>query len=233
MVRHVVAAAWNDPRRFEELEECFAGKALTSFKRLVRDRYLNPVDKVDANYKELCMLMPTDLGDHTYPGNKIRQYVDQKVKFMNFRCEDGRRDKPTNVLRCMWGLRLLGSCCQHLFGTARIFTDDEFKQVYWNIFPSTMQDWLTNDQTIHSFDPAAPLDVDEIADHLQRYWQLHFKNETQAQPSNNRNRNNKRGRDNDNQKSSQTTQNDSKKAKKDKGNKDASVVTNQTNSNYG
>ena len=87
-----------------------------------------------------------------------------------------------------------------------------------------MQDWLTNDQNINPFDPAAPLDVDEIADHLQRYWQLYFKNEPQAQLSNNRNRNNKRGRDNNNQKSSQATHNDSKKAKKDKGSKDASTV---------
>ena len=101
MIRHAVAVAWDGPRRFEELEECLAGKALTSFKRLVRDRYPNLADKTDANYKELCMLMPTDLGDHTYPGNKIRQYVDQKVKFMSFRREDGRREKPTDVLRRM------------------------------------------------------------------------------------------------------------------------------------
>ena len=96
-----------------------------------------------------------------------------------------------------------------------------------------MQDWLTNDQNIDPFDPDAPLDVDEIADHLQRSWQLYFKNETKMQSSNNRNRNNKRGMGNVNQKSSQTIQNDSKKATKDKGNKDGSVATNQTNSNYG
>ena len=38
--------------------------------------------------------MPTVLGDHTYPENNIRQYVDQKVKYMNFRRDDGRREKP-------------------------------------------------------------------------------------------------------------------------------------------
>ena len=184
MIRHTVAITWNGSRRFEELEECLTGKALTSFKRLVRDRYSNPADKTDANYEELCMLMSTDLEGHTYPGNKIRQYVDQKVKFMNFHREDGRRKKPTDVLRCMRELRELRSRCQHSFGPGGIFTDDEFKQVYWNIFPNTMKDWLTNDQNIDPYDPAAPLDVDEIADHLQRYWQLYFKNETQAQPSN-------------------------------------------------
>ena len=61
-----------------------AGRTLTSFKRLVHDRYPNPTDMTDANYEELCMLMPTDLGDHTYPGNKIRQYADQKLKYCLF-----------------------------------------------------------------------------------------------------------------------------------------------------
>ena len=172
--------------------------------------------------------MPTGLGDHTYPGNKIRQYVDQKLKYMNFCREDGRRKKPIDVLRRMREIREHGSRLQNLFRPDEIFTVDEFKQVYWNVFPNTMQNWLTDDQNINPFDPAAPLDVDEIADHPQRYWQLYFKNETPSQPLNNRNRNNKRGRDNDNQKSSHTTQNDSKKAKKDKSNKDGSVATNNS-----
>ena len=45
-----MAAAWNGPRRFEELDEYLAEKALTGYKRLVRDRYPNPADKTDANY---------------------------------------------------------------------------------------------------------------------------------------------------------------------------------------
>ena len=136
VICHAVAAGWYGPRRYEELGECLAGNALSSFRRLIRDRYPNPVKKTDAWYKELCMLMPMDLnlGDHTYPGNKIRQYVDQKLKYMNFRREDGRREKPTDVLCCMQELRKHGSCLQHSFGPGRIFTNYEFKQVYWNIF---------------------------------------------------------------------------------------------------
>ena len=59
VIRHAVAAGCNGPRRFEELEECLAGKTLSSFRRLVRDRYPFPADKTDVEYKELCMLMPT------------------------------------------------------------------------------------------------------------------------------------------------------------------------------
>ena len=38
VIHHAVAGGWNNPRRFEEPEECLAGKAFQSFKRLVRDR---------------------------------------------------------------------------------------------------------------------------------------------------------------------------------------------------
>ena len=82
-------------------------------------------------------------------------------------------------------LRKHGSRLQHSFGPGGIFTDDEFKQVYWNTFPEAMQDWLTSDQNIDPFDQAALLDVDNIADHLQRYCHLYFKNKTPTQaPSN-------------------------------------------------
>ena len=56
-------------------------------------------------------------------------------------------------------------------------TDVLFLQLFWHIFPATMQDWLIDEQNIDLFDVAAPLDldVDEIADHFQRYWNVHFK----------------------------------------------------------
>ena len=41
VVCYAVAGRWNGARRFEELEECLAGKALSSFRRLVCERYLN------------------------------------------------------------------------------------------------------------------------------------------------------------------------------------------------
>ena len=75
-----------------------AGKALQTFKRAVKDCYPSAVDKTNANYEELCMLMPKELGDHTYTGNKARQYILHKLNYMNFcRADDGRREKPTDV----------------------------------------------------------------------------------------------------------------------------------------
>ena len=113
---------------------------------------------------------------------------------------------------------------QHLFGAARILADAELCRASWNIDPSAMQDWLTNDQNINPFNPAAPLDADMIADHFHHCWQLHHKNKRQEQTSNNKNKSNKKSRDNDNHASSNTVQNNNKKARNDKGNSDASMA---------
>ena len=80
-----------------------------------------------------------DTGDPAYPGNKIRQYVFQKLKYMNFHCtNNGQHEKPNDVLRCMRELRAHDSRLQHSFRAADILTDDEFKQAFWNIFPTVM-----------------------------------------------------------------------------------------------
>ena len=129
VICRAVAGGWNGPRRIEELAECLAGKALQSFKRLVRDRCSNPADKTSANYEKLCILMSTDLGDHTYPRNKIRQYALQKLKYTNFRrADDGRRENPTSVLCRIRELRAYGSRLEHSFGVDGILMNDEFKQ---------------------------------------------------------------------------------------------------------
>lgn len=61
-----------------------------------------------------------------------------------------------------------------------------------------MQDWLTNDQNIDHFVIATPLDVNELADYFQHYWQLKFKNERPEPKDKNKNKNNKRDQDKDN-----------------------------------
>ena len=71
VVREATAGGWNAARRFRELKKCLGGDALESYKKLVANNYPDPADKTDVNYEELVRLIPTDLGDHPYPGNKI------------------------------------------------------------------------------------------------------------------------------------------------------------------
>ena len=177
VVREATAGGWNAPRRFRELKECLRGDALESYKKLVANDYPDPADKTDPNYEELVRLIPTDLGDHPYPGNKIRHYLMNKVKYMSYRRPDGRRYKPTDALRRLSQCRELGSRLEHSMPGGNILTDAEFLLLVWNIFPKEMQEWLTNDQKIDPFDPNHPRDVDEVCDDLHRYWSIHFKNE--------------------------------------------------------
>ena len=89
------------------------GDALESYKKLVANNYPDPADKTNANYEELVRLIPTDLGDHPYPGNKIRHYLMNKVKYTTYCCPYGRRYKPTDVLRRLSHCRQLGSRLEH------------------------------------------------------------------------------------------------------------------------
>ena len=98
VVRGATAGGWNAPKRFRELQECLRGDALESYKKLVRNNYPDPADKTNVNYEELVRLIPTNLGDRPYPGNKVRPYTMNKVHFMNYRRLDWHRYKPKDVL---------------------------------------------------------------------------------------------------------------------------------------
>ena len=105
VVLEATAGCWDAAKRFRELQECLRGDALKSYKKLVKNNYSNPANKINANYEEIVRLIPTDLGDHPYPGNRVRHYMMNKVHFVNYRCLDGRRYKPTDVLCRMCQLR--------------------------------------------------------------------------------------------------------------------------------
>ena len=102
---------------------------------MVAINYPDPADKTNANYEELVRLISTDLGDRPYPGNKIRHYLMNKVKYMSYRRPDGRRYKPTDVLRRLSQCRELGSRLEHLMPGGNILTDAKFLLLIWNIFP--------------------------------------------------------------------------------------------------
>jgi len=89
--------------------------------------------------------------------------------------EEGRIEKPTKVLARMQKIRRMGAIMHHNMGI-HYMTDNQFNQAYWQIFPAVMTDWLTNDQNVDPHDVANPLDAAEIGDHMQRYWNLNFKN---------------------------------------------------------
>ena len=139
-VRDATQGGWTPAKRFKELKRCLKGDALESYKKLVANNYPNPADKTNANYDALVRLIPTDLGDHPYPGNKIRQYLLNKVRYKNYRREDGKRYRPTDFLRRLRLVRELGDRTQHSMPAGDFLTDDEFLQTVWNSFPREMQD---------------------------------------------------------------------------------------------
>ena len=174
-VNEATAGGWVPARWFEELDYAVKGDALEAFDEIDERDYPNPAEKTDANYEELQRQIITLLSDHSWPGGKIHLYLTGKIKYMNCKMEDGRIEKPTKVLSRMQKIRRMGTAMHHNMGV-HYMTEVQFNQAYWQIYPSVMTDWLTNNQNVDPFDAANPLDAAQIGDHMQRYWNLNLKN---------------------------------------------------------
>ena len=102
---------------------------------------------------------------------------------MRCKKEDGRMEEPLRVLVRIQHVRTLGAMLEHNQG-AKYITSGQFTLMFWNIFPSTMQDLLQEDQNLHPFDAVNPMDHDDIADHMQSYWNIYFKCSKKNEKSN-------------------------------------------------
>jgi hypothetical protein len=91
----------------------------------------------------------------------------------------GRIEQPNKVLMRINRIRRMAERFMHHNHGAAFMTEDEVKHAFWHCLPDIMTDWLTNDENIDPFDPASPLSAQEIADHLQRYWNKYLKKRRQ------------------------------------------------------
>lgn len=173
-VRAATPAGWPAVARFRELRKCLKAGAQTAYDEIVARDYPTPADKTDANYEELRRQIITKLSDHEWPGDKLRRYIACDIKYERCKTKDGKFRQPNSYLNRIMRLVGMGSEMHHNFG-AVFMTDDEIKMAFWNSFPVKMQSWLTNEQDLDPFDPANPLDAQEIADHLQRYFNVFLK----------------------------------------------------------
>ena len=138
-VRNATAGGWTASRRFEELRHSLTGEAKEAY-RLLRERdYPNVADLTHPNYEELLRQIVTLLSDHTYPGNRVHDYVLHGIKYVDCKYDDGRLHKPNKVLWRMQCLKTLGEKMQHTMG-AIFMSDEQFKFRYWGIFPEKMQE---------------------------------------------------------------------------------------------
>ena len=186
-IRAASAHGWNAARRFSELGRCLKLKldAREAFDEIVQGDYPDPANKTNANYEELCKKIITKLSDHEYPGDEIMVYLNSHVKYMRCKMTDGsgRVEKPNKVLSRLQHIRNFGKAMHHNHGIDYI-TNVQMTMYFWNIFPQSMKNWLRDEQNIDPFDQMNPLDAQEIADHMQRYWNSHLKNEKKKEGSN-------------------------------------------------
>ena len=177
---------WDGPRRFYELKHVLISVARNHYSTIVARDYPDQADKTDDNYEELRRQIITAMSDHILPGNKVRTYLTQNIKYLKCKMSDGsgRVEKPVDVLARMNQIKQMASTMLHHDRGAVFLSDQDTTSAYWRIFPNKMHDWLTNEQNINPFDANNPLDAMEIADQFQRYWNMHFKNEKKKEGEN-------------------------------------------------
>ena len=160
--------------RFSWLEDHLRGPALQQFKNIVARNYQNQNQKTHDSYVELRRRIITALSDHVNPGNRVRTLLMQEIKFFKCKTTDGtgRVEKPTRVLVRLERIRAMAGEYMHHSQGAVFLSDNDFKNSFWDIFPKSMKNWLTNDQNIDPFDANNPLDVEEIADEMQRWCNI-------------------------------------------------------------
>ena len=165
---------WSGADRFNWIKDHLCGAALQQFKNIVARNYRNQNQKTNANYVELRRRIITALSDNVNPGNRIRTLLMKEVKI--FKCKrtdgSGRVEKPTRVLVRLERIRELAVDYMHHSQGAVFLSDNDFKHAFWDIFPKSMKNWLTNDQSIDPFDANNPLYAEEIADEMQRWCNI-------------------------------------------------------------
>ena len=170
---------WDGPCRFYELKHVLIGVSRNHYNTIVTRDYHGQASKTDDNFEELRRRIITAMSDHILPGNKIRTYLTQNIKYLKCKMTDssGRVEKPVDVLARMNQIKQTAAVMLHHDRGAVFLTDQDMTSAFWRIFPNKMHDWLTNEQNINPFAVDNPLDAMEIADQFQRYWNMYFKNE--------------------------------------------------------
>ena len=108
-------APWDGPRRFYELKHVLIGVARNYFDSIVTKDYPGQADKTEAHYEELRRKIITAMSDHILPGNKVRTYLTQQIKYMKCKMTDGsgRIAKPVDVLARMNQIKLMAAKMLH------------------------------------------------------------------------------------------------------------------------
>ena len=86
----IIGAPWDGPRCFYELKHVLIGIARNHYDTTIVARdYPNQALRTNANYRELRRQLITARSDHILPGEKVRTYLTENVKYMKCKIQDG------------------------------------------------------------------------------------------------------------------------------------------------
>lgn len=133
----IVGASWDGPRRFYELKHVLIGITRNHYDTIVARDYPNQALKTNANYRELRRQLITARSDHILPGEKVRTYLTENIKYMKCKMQDGsgRTEKPVDVLARLEQIKHMAAEMLHHERGAGFLTDFERTRAFWRISP--------------------------------------------------------------------------------------------------
>ena len=139
IVSRAGGAAWNGVKLFTELGRCCKNRFLQAFNKAVAADYSANNLKTVANFAKLKKDMITDVYGFPNPGNLLKTYMMTKIKYiLCFNQMTGQRERPTDFLARLQEMIKCGEQMHHSMA-GDLFTEDEFKLVFWNSFPDEMK----------------------------------------------------------------------------------------------
>ena len=157
------------PHRFRILRQCLSGIALQRYVSLMDKNYNTRARQTQANYKKVKKELLTELADYKYPGNLVRKYALDVVKYDKSPDDKGHFMPPRIYQNRVEEIVECGKQMEHTHGND--FVDDAtFIEKYYDQFPGYMRSWMEHDQQKDPFDSTNPLDMSDISDTFQHYY---------------------------------------------------------------
>ena len=173
-VKNVLTVDWNGKCCFRELQQVLGGQPLEEFKKIMRNHFPDDTDKTEDNYITCHQMIANGLYGQPLPGDHLKLYIQTHLKHSLCFTKEGVRKRPDDFLARINKMVDVGNRLYHNAAGDKLFTEQEFKLMFWSRFKDSKQSWLTDDQNMNPYGPDSAFGPNKIAEQMLRHWRLHL-----------------------------------------------------------
>ena len=107
-------------------------------------------------------------------GDHLKLYIQTRLKHSLCFTKEGVCKRPDDFLARINKMVDVGNRLDHNAAGDKLFTEQEFKLMFWSTFKDSQQSWLTDDQNMNPYGPDSAFGPNKIAEQMLRHWRLHL-----------------------------------------------------------